>query len=68
MRYMGDKARASKIYAPIFNAVIRQYGLVNYYEPFCGSLAVAEKIVCKNIFCNDLNKPLIDLYKGVQNG
>lgn len=68
MRYQGGKVKASRYYAPIFNSLIQRHGFVNYYEPFCGSLAVAEKINCKNIFCSDANQYLIELYKALQNG
>jgi len=64
MRYQGGKVKASRYYAPMFNEFIRQHGFKNYVEPFCGSLAVAEKIECKNIICNDANEYLITLYRG----
>jgi DNA adenine methylase len=68
MRYQGGKVKASRYYAPMFNEFIRRHGFVNYVEPFCGSLAVAEKIKCENIICNDANDYLITLYKALQKG
>jgi DNA adenine methylase len=68
MRYQGGKSRLSKYIAPIINAEIEKYGITDYYEPFVGSGAVVEKIICKNRYASDINSDMIAMFQALRNG
>jgi len=68
MKYIGSKARIAKPIATYINNIGFCEGIENYYEPFCGSCAVAEQVNIKNRYCSDANKYLVALMKKIQTG
>lgn len=71
MVYMGSKARIADDILGVIKEVAEYYKLENYYEPFCGGCAVAEKVVENtylNVECSDVNNYLIALFKYVASG
>lgn len=63
IKWSGSKRSQAK---EIVNFINKDYD--NYYELFCGGCSVLFYILnnspnkFKNYFCNDINKPLIELY------
>lgn len=68
MMYMGSKSRIANQIAGIINTAGLYYGIDNYYEPFFGSGAVAEKVTIKHKYGSDINKYMIAFLKALQNG
>ncbi len=68
MKYMGSKSRLANQIAGIINTAGLYYGIDNYYEPFFGSGAVAEKVTIRNKYGSDINKYMVALLVGAQNG
>lgn len=68
MRYQGGKARIAKYIAPHINQFLHPDS--QYVEPFCGSLAITERIKRTNkpFILNDINPYLITLWKSMQDG
>lgn len=60
---MGSKTRIKHDIIPIINNMIWVNGVINYYEPFCGGCNVIDRVLCKNKYANDINKPLIEFWK-----
>lgn len=68
MVYQGGKFKQSKEIAPIINLCIQENNIENYYEPFVGGANILDKIVCKNLYANDLDEELISFYNYIKNG
>lgn len=66
MKYMGSKSRIKKYILPILQNLIDSYDIQTYIEPFCGGCNIIDDIKCKNRIANDISKPLIELWKGLQ--
>ena len=66
MKYMGSKERISAEILPIILKDKKDYDL--YIEPFCGSLAVIEKVTDIKRFASDKNPYLIAMWKGLRFG
>ena len=64
MHYLGGKERISKSLAFEINQYINDE---NVLEPFCGGLSMTSRIK-GHIIASDVSKPLITLYKSLQNG
>ena len=68
MKYIGSKARLSKIIVPIVNNLIYKYKIDTYSEPFVGGANIIDKIVCKNKIGYDLNEYLIEMWNKLKAG
>lgn len=66
MVYLGSKSKISKDIAGIINAYISQNNIENFYDVFCGGGNLADKIICENVYCNDLSPTLISLHQQAQ--
>lgn len=73
MRYLGGKSRTRNQIAWYLNS-LRQTMQdergepVPYWEPFVGAGWVLEKIKGQPIYASDISVPLIEMFRGVQNG
>src|SRR3990167_10265864 len=65
MQYFGGKAKIAKEIADILNQNISNQAFI---EPFCGSCNVLQYINAPNIYAYDVHKPLISMWKNIQNG
>lgn len=65
MKYMGSKRRISKYILPIIlkNRKPGQW----YVEPFCGGCNLIDKVDGPRM-ANDINRPLIEMFKALQSG
>ena len=68
MKYMGSKARIATHIAQYINNIALCEKIENYYEPFMGGCSVGEIVKVKNRYLSDINKPLVELFKKVQEG
>lgn len=68
MKYMGSKERICKYIVPIIQSYIDKSGFEAYFESFCGSCSIIEKINCKSRIAADSNKYLIALLHHVKIG
>jgi len=66
MKYLGSKERLANHIIPIITQDKEKYDL--YIEPFCGSLAVIEKVTDIPKFASDINPYLIAMWKGINWG
>lgn len=67
MKYMGSKDRIAR---PLLSMILphRVGGKEQYFvEPFCGGCNLTKHVLGKRL-CNDINKPLISLYKALNRG
>lgn len=62
MTYFGSKARLVKDICPIINSYIKENNIKNFYDVFCGSANLTDKIECENIYASDLSPTLIALH------
>lgn len=62
---MGSKSRIAKYIVPILQKEIDDNNIQGYYEPFCGSCSIIDKIQCSTKVASDLNQYLIALLKHV---
>lgn len=67
MKYMGSKRLIAKYIVPIIQSYINEIGY-NYIEPFVGGANVIDKISAKVKYGSDLNKYIIALHQGMQQG
>lgn len=63
MKYMGSKLRIKKQIVPILQGIIDRNKIDCYIEPFVGGANVIDAIRCEHKFGNDINSPLINLFK-----
>ena len=68
MVYQGGKFKQSKEIAPIINKCIKDNKIENYYEPFVGGANILDKIICENLYANDIDFDLIAFYNFIKNG
>lgn len=68
MVYQGGKFKQSKEMAPIINKCIKENNIENYYEPFVGGANILDKIICNNLYANDIDEDLISFYDYIKNG
>lgn len=71
MRYIGSKKRIANNIVQYINSISICENIHNFYEPFCGGCAVSFELlntnnIIKNIYCNDINDCLIELFKYIQ--
>lgn len=66
MTFMGSKRRYAKYIVPIIDRYIKENGITEFYDIFCGGANLADKIHCENVYCNDLSPTLIALHQAVQ--
>lgn len=64
---MGSKNRISKQIVPIIQSYIKD-DCNGYFEPFVGGGNIIDKIVCDNKIGNDIDKYVIAVLKGLQDG
>lgn len=67
MKYMGSKRMIAKDIVPIIQKYIDDTGYP-YIEPFVGGANVIDKIVACDKYGSDLNKYIIALHQGMQDG
>jgi site-specific DNA-adenine methylase len=65
--YLGSKNRISKYIAPIIQSYIDD-DCKGYLEPFVGGGNMIDKITCKNRIGSDIDKYVIAVLSGLQNG
>lgn len=68
MKYMGSKSRIKKSIVPILQNIINKNNITTFIDCFVGGANIIDDIKCKNRIANDISKPLIALWKGVQEG
>lgn len=68
MKYMGSKFRIAPHIAQYINNIALCENIEDYYEPFMGGCSVGEIVRVKNKHLSDINKPLVELFKKVQEG
>lgn len=68
MVYQGGKFKQSKEIAPIINKCIKDNNIENYYEPFVGGANILDKIICPNLYANDIDTDLIYFYWYIKGG
>lgn len=66
MQYLGGKKRIAKQIVEFLDPHINESKY--YFEPFCGSCTIIEKIENIKRYASDKNEYLIDLYIALQNG
>lgn len=66
MTYMGSKRRYAKYIVPIINNYIKENGINTFIDCFCGGANLTDKIICDNVYGNDLSPTLIALHKQAQ--
>lgn len=68
MKYMGSKSRIKNSIIPILQGIINKNNITTFIDCFVGGANIIDDIKCKNRIANDISKPLIALWKGVQDG
>lgn len=73
MRYLGGKSRTRNEIAGYLNWLCAEMAkergtAVPYWEPFVGAGWVLEKIKGQPIYASDVSLPLVEMWRGLQNG
>ena len=58
MTYMGSKRRYAKYIVPIINNYIKENDINTFIDCFCGGANLTDKIICDNVYGNDLSPTL----------
>lgn len=66
MVYQGSKEKLAKDIVPVLQRIIKENDIKTYIEPFCGSAAIVDKIICPERIASDINPYLISLLKYAQ--
>lgn len=66
MKYMGSKAKIKKYIVPIIQNIIEKNNSKIFIDCFVGGANIIDNIKCEKRIGNDLSRPLIALWRGLQ--